>query len=61
MVDVGSIRLHPYLRLEEREDQRWPADLYLEGLTNTVDGSTHRSEACGTRGRAPYDGVLHMA
>ena len=40
-------------------DQRWPADLYLEG------SDQHRGwfqssllESCGTRGRAPYDVVL---
>jgi isoleucyl-tRNA synthetase len=45
--------------LEGRADTRWPADLYLEG------SDQHRGwfqssllEGCGTRGRAPYDGVL---
>ncbi|GAA4023016.1 isoleucine--tRNA ligase [Sphingomonas swuensis] len=40
-------------------EQRWPADLYLEG------SDQHRGwfqssllESCGTRGRAPYDTVL---
>jgi isoleucyl-tRNA synthetase len=40
-------------------DQRWPADLYLEG------SDQHRGwfqsslmESCGTRGRAPYNAVL---
>ena len=40
-------------------DQRWPADLYLEG------SDQHRGwfqssllESCATRGRAPYDSVL---
>ena len=40
-------------------DQRWPADLYLEG------SDQHRGwfqssllESCGTRGRAPYQAVL---
>jgi isoleucyl-tRNA synthetase len=40
-------------------EQRWPADLYLEG------SDQHRGwfqssllESCGTRGRAPYDAVL---
>jgi isoleucyl-tRNA synthetase len=40
-------------------EQRWPADLYLEG------SDQHRGwfqssllESCGTRGRAPYDVVL---
>jgi isoleucyl-tRNA synthetase len=45
--------------LEDRADSHWPADLYLEG------SDQHRGwfqssllEACGTRGRAPYDAVL---
>ncbi len=45
--------------LEQREDLKWPADLYLEG------SDQHRGwfqssllESCGTRGRAPYDAVL---
>ena len=45
--------------LEGREGSRWPADLYLEG------SDQHRGwfqssllEACGTRGRAPYNAVL---
>ena len=40
-------------------EQRWPADLYLEG------SDQHRGwfqssllESCGTRGRAPYDQIL---
>ena len=40
-------------------EERWPADLYLEG------SDQHRGwfqssllESCGTRGRAPYDSVL---
>src|ERR671920_1225282 len=40
-------------------EQRWPADMYLEG------SDQHRGwfqssllESCGTRGRAPYDVVL---
>jgi isoleucyl-tRNA synthetase len=40
-------------------EERWPADLYLEG------SDQHRGwfqssllESCGTRGRAPYDAVL---
>jgi isoleucyl-tRNA synthetase len=43
----------------EWPDQRWPADLYLEG------SDQHRGwfqssllESCGTRGRAPYEAVL---
>ncbi|MCW5724648.1 MAG: isoleucine--tRNA ligase [Maricaulaceae bacterium] len=45
--------------LEGRADQKWPADVYLEG------SDQHRGwfqssllEACGTRGRAPYDAVV---
>ncbi|MGB3020878.1 MAG: class I tRNA ligase family protein, partial [Methyloceanibacter sp.] len=45
--------------LERRPDLAWPASLYLEG------SDQHRGwfqssllEACGTRGRAPYDAVL---
>ena len=45
--------------LENREHTRWPADLYLEG------SDQHRGwfqssllEACGTRGRAPYNAVM---
>jgi len=45
--------------LEKRKDLGWPAALYLEG------SDQHRGwfgssllEACGTRGRAPYDAVL---
>ena len=54
--DSGST--HAFV-LEQREDQRWPADLYLEG-SDQHRGWFHSSllEACGTRGRAPYDGVL---
>ena len=54
--DSGST--HTFV-LEEREDQRWPADLYLEG-SDQHRGWFHSSllEACGTRGRAPYDSVL---
>ena len=38
---------------------RWPASLYLEG-TDQHRGWFHSSmlQSCGTRGRAPYDGVL---
>ena len=45
--------------LEQREDLKWPADLYLEG-SDQHRGWFHLSllEACGTRGRAPYDAVL---
>ncbi|MBG7616554.1 isoleucine--tRNA ligase [Brevundimonas sp. BAL450] len=45
--------------IEGRADSKWPADLYLEG------SDQHRGwfqssllEACGTRGRAPYEAVL---
>ncbi|MEW6598455.1 MAG: isoleucine--tRNA ligase [Pseudomonadota bacterium] len=45
--------------LEGRANSKWPADLYLEG------SDQHRGwfqssllEGCGTRGRAPFDGVL---
>ena len=45
--------------IEGRADSKWPADLYLEG------SDQHRGwfqssllEACGTRGRAPYDAVM---
>jgi isoleucyl-tRNA synthetase len=45
--------------LEGRANSRWPADAYLEG------SDQHRGwfqssllEACGTRGRAPYDAVI---
>ncbi|QNM82487.1 isoleucine--tRNA ligase [Sphingomonas sabuli] len=51
---------HVFTLLGDRwPDQRWPADLYLEG------SDQHRGwfqssllESCGTRGRAPYDAVL---
>ncbi len=45
--------------LEQRPDQQWPADLYLEG------SDQHRGwfqssllEACGTRGQAPFKAVM---
>jgi isoleucyl-tRNA synthetase len=54
--DSGST--HAFV-LERRPELRWPADLYLEG------SDQHRGwfqsslvEACGTRGRAPYEAVL---
>ncbi|MEM1194214.1 MAG: isoleucine--tRNA ligase [Pseudomonadota bacterium] len=54
--DSGST--HAFV-LEQRNDLKWPADIYLEG------SDQHRGwfqssllEACGTRGRAPYDNVL---
>jgi isoleucyl-tRNA synthetase len=45
--------------LEKRADLKWPADLYLEG-SDQHRGWFHSSllEGCGTRGRAPFDGVL---
>jgi isoleucyl-tRNA synthetase len=45
--------------LEDRPNLRWPASLYLEG-SDQHRGWFHSSllEACGTRGRAPYDTVL---
>jgi isoleucyl-tRNA synthetase len=45
--------------LEVRKDLRWPADLYLEG-SDQHRGWFHSSllTSVGTRGRAPYDGVL---
>jgi len=54
--DSGST--HAFV-LERRPDLKWPADLYLEG------SDQHRGwfqssllEACGTRGRAPYNAVV---
>ena len=54
--DSGST--HAFV-LEQRPDLKWPADLYLEG-SDQHRGWFHSSliEACGTRGRAPYDAVL---
>jgi isoleucyl-tRNA synthetase len=45
--------------LEIRPDQRWPADMYLEG-SDQHRGWFHSSllTAVGTRGRAPYRSVL---
>ncbi len=45
--------------LEGRGDSRWPADLYSEG-SDQARGWFQSSllEACGTRGRAPYEAVL---
>ncbi|MCU0578718.1 MAG: isoleucine--tRNA ligase [Desulfobacterota bacterium] len=45
--------------LEARSTLRWPADLYLEG-SDQHRGWFHSSllAAVGTRGRAPYEGVL---
>ncbi|RMF71164.1 MAG: isoleucine--tRNA ligase [Alphaproteobacteria bacterium] len=54
--DSGST--HAFV-LERREDLAWPASLYVEG------SDQHRGwfqssllEACGTRGRPPYEAVL---
>ena len=54
--DSGST--HAFV-VEDRDDLRWPADLYLEG------SDQHRGwfqssllESCATRGRAPYEAVL---
>jgi isoleucyl-tRNA synthetase len=45
--------------LEGREGSRWPADLYSEGSDQHRGWFQHSLlEACGTRGRAPYDAVL---
>ncbi|MBD25944.1 MAG: isoleucine--tRNA ligase [Candidatus Marinimicrobia bacterium] len=54
--DSGST--HAFV-LEERDDLKWPADLYLEG-SDQHRGWFHTSllESCGTRGRAPFDAVL---
>lgn len=54
--DSGST--HAFV-LEGNETQAWPADLYLEG-SDQHRGWFHSSllEACGTRGRAPYEAVL---
>lgn len=45
--------------MEQREDMRSPADLYLEG-SDQHRGWFHSSLLCsvGTRGKAPYHGVL---
>ncbi|MEP2943755.1 MAG: isoleucine--tRNA ligase [Hyphomicrobiales bacterium] len=45
--------------LEQREDLKWPADVYLEG-SDQHRGWFHSSllESCGTRGRAPYETVV---
>ena len=54
--DSGSTHV---FTLEGRDHTRWPADLYLEG-SDQARGWFQSSllEACGTRGRAPYDAVL---
>jgi isoleucyl-tRNA synthetase len=54
--DSGST--HAFV-LEQRPELEWPASLYLEG-SDQHRGWFNSSliEACGTRGRAPYDAVL---
>ncbi len=54
--DSGST--HAFV-LEQRPELGWPASLYLEG-SDQHRGWFNSSliEACGTRGRAPYDAVL---
>jgi len=54
--DSGST--HAFV-LEKRKDLSWPAAMYLEG-SDQHRGWFHSSllEACGTRGRAPYEAVL---
>ena len=54
--DSGST--HAFV-LEQRDDLKWPASMYLEG-TDQHRGWFHSSllESCGTRGRAPYESVL---
>ena len=60
IVDVwfDSGATHSFV-LEKRPELQWPASLYLEG-SDQHRGWFHSSllEACGTRGRAPYDAVL---
>jgi isoleucyl-tRNA synthetase len=54
--DSGST--HAFV-LEKRPELKWPASLYLEG-SDQHRGWFHSSllEACGTRGRAPFEAVL---
>jgi isoleucyl-tRNA synthetase len=54
--DSGST--HAFV-LETRPELKWPASLYLEG-SDQHRGWFNSSliEACGTRGRAPYEAVL---
>src|SRR5258707_2183232 len=54
--DSGST--HTFV-LEQRPELKWPASLYLEG-SDQHRGWFNSSliEACGTRGRAPYEAVL---
>ena len=55
--DSGST--HAFVLEDGPWDLQWPASLYLEG-SDQHRGWFHSSllEACGTRGRAPYDAVL---
>ena len=43
----------------EKEDLKWPADMYLEG-SDQHRGWFHSSllESCGTRGKAPFKSIL---
>lgn len=54
--DSGST--HSFV-LEQRDDLKWPASLYLEG-SDQHRGWFHSSllVSCGTHGRAPYEAVL---
>jgi len=54
--DSGST--HAFV-LEQREDLKWPASLYLEG-SDQHRGWFHTSllQSCGTRGRPPFEAVL---
>ena len=54
--DSGST--HAFV-LEQRPDLKWPASIYLEGSDQHRGWfQTSLLEACGTRGRAPYETVL---
>ncbi|MDN2566255.1 isoleucine--tRNA ligase [Aquibium sp. A9E412] len=54
--DSGSTHV---FTLEDRDDLKWPADVYLEG-SDQHRGWFHSSllESCGTRARAPYETVI---
>ncbi len=54
--DSGST--HSFV-LEQRDDLKWPASLYLEG-SDQHRGWFHSSllESCGTRGKAPFEAIL---
>ncbi len=54
-----SFCLNQETGVSEWPEQRWPADMYLEG-SDQHRGWFHSSllEACGTMGRAPYNEVL---